>query len=171
MDYLVKCLAPLQANMSERTSYYGFLVAVAAFFLALFMPWARLPVTILGVGDIYATGWDELAYLSVLPFAGLFLNGLPNRRALKLNVLGLCIMLAFALLLVDNVEHRSIWLTPLLVDADNQVPHALVGSTLGLGFWLALASMIAMSVFGMVWTMHKSSDLVFARPAVSGVAV
>jgi hypothetical protein len=113
---------------------------------------------IAGHGTISASGWDELAYLSVLPFASVLLNRLPGRQTLKVNVIGLCILLAFALLLVDNVEHRGTWLTPLLVDANGSVPYALLGSVLDVGFWIGLASMVALSVFSLIWTVHVSGE-------------
>jgi hypothetical protein len=158
MDSLARWLSPLQQQMSERSAYMCFLAALAVYFFALFLPWTGLPLIVAGQGEISVNGWDEQAYLSVLPFAGVLLNGLPGRKAIKPDIMGLLIMLAFALLLVDNVEHRSVWLTPLLVDAGNVVPHALYGSSLDIGFWFALASMICLSIFGFVWTMHASGE-------------
>jgi len=167
MNVLAASLMPLSGSMSERTAYIGFLSCLALFFFTLFLPWASIPVVIVGQGTISASGWSELAYLSVLPFAGLLLNGLPNREPLTLNILVPCILLAFAMLLVDNVEHRSIWLTPLLLDAGSSVPHAVLGSVLDIGFWFALAAMVGMSVFGLVWTMHASA---VDRPARAAAA-
>jgi hypothetical protein len=157
MDPMAVVFTPLQRTISERTAYVGFLVALAMFFVSLFLPWASIPITIAGQGDVSASGWAEQAYLSVLPFAGLFLNGLPARKPLTLNISVLCVLLAFALLFVDNVDHRSLWLTPLLVDAGSTVPHAIYGSYLDSGFWFALASMVALSVFGIAWTMHRTA--------------
>jgi hypothetical protein len=158
METLAAWIAPLQQRVNERTAYVGYLTALAAYFIALYLPWSCVPVVVEGHGGLSANGWDELAYLPALPYASVLLNGLRGRRALKLNVIGLCIMLAFAVLLVDNVEHRSMWLTPLLVDAGGGAPHALYGSALGAGFWVATASMIALSVFSLVWTMHVSGE-------------
>jgi hypothetical protein len=156
MKSLAAWFAPLQQRMNERTAYVGYLTALSGYFLALYLPWSSVPVVIAGHGGISANGWDELAYLPALPYASVLLNGLRGRKALKLSMIGLCIILAFALLLVDNVEHRSMWQTPLLVDADGGVPHALYGSVLDVGFWVGLASMIALSVFSLIWTMHVS---------------
>lgn len=158
MENLAAWLVQLQQRVNERTAYVGYLTALAAYFLTLYLPWSCVPVVVAGHGGISSNGWDELAYLPVLPYASVLLNGLPGRKALKLNVIGLCIMLAFSLLLVDNVEHRSMWLTPMLVDAGGGAPHALYGSVLGAGFWVALASMVALSVFSLVWTMHVSGE-------------
>jgi hypothetical protein len=157
MDTLALWLRPLQQRLGERGAYLCFLAALAFYFFALFLPWTRLPIVVVGQSDVYATGWNEQAYLSVLPFAGVLLNGLPGRKAIRPEILGLLIMLAFAMLLVDNVEHRSVWLTPLLVDAGSPVPQAYYGSSLDIGFWFALAAMICLSIFGIVWTMLASS--------------
>lgn len=169
MDSLALWLRPLQQQISERSAYMCFLAALAVYFFALFLPWTSLPLVVVGHGDISATGWDEQAYLSVLPFAGVLLNGLPGRKAIKPDIMGLLIMLAFALLLVDNVEHRSVWLTPLLVDSGSLVPHAIFGSSLDVGFWLALAAMVSLSISGFVWTMHASGESA-PRLASPGIA-
>jgi len=167
VNFLENLFSPLQQNIDERASYLGFMGALACFFAALFLPWSSIPIVVVGHGGISADGWSERAYLSVLPFAGLLLNRLPNRPPLKTNIFGCLIFLAFALLLVDNVEHRTTWLTPLLTDAAQPVPHAIYGSSLAAGFWLALAAMIAMSVFGLVWTMHKSAVKRITQPQES----
>jgi hypothetical protein len=160
---------PLKQSLGEGNAYLGFLAALAVFFLALFLPWASIPVVVVGHGGISADGWTEQAYISVLPFAGLFLNRLPNRKALKMNIFGLCILLSFSLLLVDNVEHRTTWLTPMLVDAGQTTPHMIYGSSLDVGFWLALAAMVAMSLFGLVSTMFTPADAEQPEPgAVQG---
>jgi hypothetical protein len=146
------------------------LAALALFFFSLFLPWTSLPFVIEGIGKPYVNGWSEQAYLSVLPFAALFLNVLPGRKPLNLNMMVLTIMLAFAMLLVDNMEHRAVWLTPLLVDSGMPIPHAIYGSVLDEGFWFALASMVALSVFGLVWTLHKSPEVFVARQVAPGTA-
>jgi hypothetical protein len=158
MESFARWLRPLQQQMSARSAYICFLAALAFYFFALFLPWTSLPLVVIGHGDISANGWDEQAYLSVLPFAGVLLNGLRGRKAIKPEILGLLIMLAFAMLLVDNVEHRSVWLTPLLVDSGSPVPLAFYGSSLDIGFWFALAAMVCLSIFGFVWTMHASGE-------------
>ncbi len=169
MDTLAQWLRPLQQRLGERGAYLCFLAALAFYFFALFLPWTRLPLVVTGQGDIYATGWDEQAYLSVLPFAGVLLNGLPGRKAIRPEILGLLIMLAFAMLLVDNVEHRSVWLTPMLVDSGSLVPHAYYGSSLDIGFWFALAAMTCLSIFGIVWTVLASGESA-AKTASPGIA-
>jgi hypothetical protein len=168
MDTFARWLRPLQQRMSERSAYLCFLAALAFYFFALFLPWTGLPIVVIGHGDITASGWDEQAYLSVLPFAGVLLNGLPGRKAIRPEILGLCIMLAFTLLLVDNVEHRTVWLTPLLIDAGSNVPHALYGSSLEMGFWFALAAMVSLSICGFVWTMHAAG--MSTAPQAPGIA-
>jgi hypothetical protein len=170
MDYIADRLMPLKRSLGKGNAYLGFLAALAVFFLALFLPWASIPVVVVGHGGISSDGWSEQAYISVLPFAGLFLNWLPNRKALKMNVFGLCILLAFALLLVDNVEHRTTWLTAPLVDAGQTAPHMIYGSSLDIGFWLALAAMVAMSLFGLVTTMFVPADEDSPQPAAANAA-
>jgi hypothetical protein len=170
MEYIAGHLMPLKQSLGKANAYLGFLAALAVFFLALFLPWASIPVVVVGHGGISSDGWSEQAYLSVLPFAGLFLNRLPNRKALKMNIFGMCILLAFALLLVDNVEHRTTWLTPLMVDAGQSTPHMIYGSSLDVGFWLALAAMVAMSLFGLVSTMFTPADGDSPLPAAANAA-
>jgi hypothetical protein len=158
MDTLTGWLTPVQQRVNERTAYVGYMLALSAYFIALFLPWASVPVVAAGHGGISASGWDEVANISVLPFASVLLNGLPGCRTRKLNIVGLCIMLAFVLLLVNNVEHRSMWLTPLAADAGAMAQYALQGSVLDVGFWIAVAAMISLSVFSLVWTMHVSRE-------------
>jgi hypothetical protein len=158
MDNLIKWLAPLRQRLSQETVYLAFLTALGAYFLALFLPWTELPIIVSGQSGISASGWDEQAYLAVLPLSVVQLNGLPGRKPVDLSVVGLCIMLAFVMLLVDNVAHRTVWLTPMLADAGNAAPFALFGSTLAVGFWVGLAAMMCLSLFAVLWTVNSIEE-------------
>ena len=157
MKKLVQNLRPIQEKISERSAFLGVYGALAAFVFSLFLPWASVPPGVMARDGGSSSGWAELAFLSLLPFAGLVLSVMSVRRPMGPAALLICVVVSFAVLAFGNVLGRSNWERPAqaFTDSDAFVPHANFGSALGSGFWLGFLALLALSVFGLAWTFHK----------------
>jgi hypothetical protein len=161
MKKLVENLKFIEEKVSERSAFLGVYGALAAFAFSLFLPWASAPAGVLARDGGSSSGWSELAFLSLLPFAGLILSVASVRRPIKPATLLICIAASFCLLAFNNVLDRSHWDRPFQasIDSDAFITHANFGSALGAGFWLGLLALVAMSVFGLAWSLHKTPTL------------
>lgn len=154
MDYISECLRPLEHKINEKSAFLGIIILLAVAGFTMFLPWASIPagMGIRAVDGGSASGWSEGAYLVFLPFAGLFLSFMKNRPAIKPWTLLVCILVAFVLLGFNNVIHRTEW-----VPTSFSYRDVNYGSMLDVGFWLGFLATLAVSVFGLAWSPHKSA--------------
>ncbi len=163
MNHLIESLTPLGEKVSEKSAYLGIVLALVLFAFALFLPWATVPEGVAANDGGESSGWSELGFVSLLPFLGLILSIASVRKPIRPKTLLFCILASFALLGFDNVENRSTWQRPFraFTDSDDYIPHANFGSALGVGFWLGFLALIAISVFGLAWSLHKHNAVAF----------
>ena len=165
MTKLIENLRPIQQKISEGSALLGVYGAFAAFAFSLFLPWATAPAGVLVRDGGSSSGWSEWAFVALLPFGGLVLSVASFRRPIRPTTLLVCVAASFVLLGVNNVLNRSHWDRPFQasIDSDAFVTHANFGSALGTGFWFGLLALVAISVFGLAWSLHKAPAV-----AVSG---
>jgi hypothetical protein len=147
---IVESLGVLRHKISRSNAYLGVLIGFAVFAFTLFLSWSSIPVGQQAADGGTSTGWNEKAYLALFPLA-LALYPVFLQRTVHLRNLLINVAISFALLGYNNVINRSTWHS--VDNASNNF-----GSTLDSGFWLGLMAMVAISVFGVAWSLHTSGD-------------
>jgi hypothetical protein len=147
MKPIVEGLAVLRHKISRNGAYLGVLIGFAAFAFSLFLSWASIPSGQMAIDGGTVSGWRELGYLAIFPLA-LALYPVFLQRPVGLRNLLINIAIAFGLLAYNNVAHRETW----------HNGYGNMGSTLDAGFWIGLIAMVAISVCGLAWSLHTSTD-------------
>lgn len=147
MTTIVDSLESLRDKVSKNHAYLGVLVGFSIFTFALFLSWSSIPAGMMARDGGTSSGWNEKGYLAIFPLV-LALYPVFLQRAVILKNLLINIIIAFALLGYNNVMNRSMW----------QNYYNNLGSDMGAGFWIGLMSMIALSVFGIAWSLHTSEN-------------
>lgn len=136
----------LKTRISLSHAYIGVCGGFALFLFSMFFPWvtARIGISVNDGGE--SSGWAECAYLSAIPLL-VIAYPIIIRKATELMPTFICVGLALSLLISVNIVNRSRWAYR---DYD-------YGSSLGLGFWFGLISLVAISVSAISWALHTQN--------------
>lgn len=144
----VESLGVLRHTISRNNAYLGVAIGFSVFAFALFLPWASIPVGLIANDGGSVIGWKEGAYFAIFPFVFALYPVFLHRTVSLKNLLA-NIVISFALLGYNNVINRTTWHSRY---SEN------LGSDLSVGFWIGLMAIVAISVFGLAWSMHTSGN-------------
>lgn len=145
---MLESLDVLRTKISKNNAFLGVAIGFAALTFTMFLSWANIPAGQRAVDGGESTGWQEQAFWAILPLA-FALYPVFLQKAVHLKNLLINVAIAFALLGFNNVLHRSTW-------AEVDSPSEVMGSALGIGFWIGLLAMIAITVCGVAWSLHTT---------------
>ena len=158
-NVLVESLEPLRKKISAQTAYLGVVVGSLVFAFALFLPWASIPAGLQASDGGSASGWAEFGWVAFLPLLMPILSVLMNRRPVSVERILLCALAAVLFLAFDNILGRSQWHRPMQMVGRSFDSGANYGSSLDVGFWLALIGLVAVSLSLVTWTLHRSAEV------------
>lgn len=139
----IEHLDVLKHKISKNTAYLGVLVGMGIFAFSFFLSWACVPAGQMARDGGSVTGWNEKAYLALLPLA-FALYPVFLQKSVQLKNLLVNIVIAFALLGYNNVANKTTWTNH----------YGNMGSTLDVGFWIGFLAMLTISACGMAWSLH-----------------
>jgi hypothetical protein len=152
MNSIAESLGVLRQKISRNNAYLGVLIGTAVFTFALFLSWVSIRAGQLASDGGAFSGWQENAYLAILPLA-YALYPIFRKQPVHLKNLLICIGLSFGLLIFNNVVFRSTWRT-----SAQRIWGGEMGSSLDTGFWLGLLAMVAISACGIAWSLHSTDN-------------
>ncbi|MFZ6656539.1 hypothetical protein [Undibacterium sp. TJN19] len=143
----IEHLDVLKHKISKNAAYLGVLVGMGIFAFSFFLSWACVPAGQMARDGGSVTGWNEKAYLALLPLA-FALYPVFLQKSVQLKNLLANIVIAFALLGYNNVANRTTWTNH----------YGNMGSTLDVGFWIGFVAMLTISACGIAWSLHTSDS-------------
>ena len=157
---LTESLESIRRKMTLQTAYLGVLSGSVVFAFALFLPWASIPAGLQASDGGSSSGWNEAGWLAYFPVLIPVVKVAMGYRPVRLSRLMLCILATFGLLAFDNINGRTQWIRPFrAIDRNNIDFGANYGSSLDVGFWLGLLSLVAVAISLIAWTLHRSADV------------
>ena len=157
MTTVTEILDPLRTRVSVKNAFLGVTIGLVLFVFALFLPWASVSAALAKDGGS-SSGWAEGGYWALLPLLVPMYRVVANRRPMRMVVLLPCLALALLVLAVNNISDRSQWRRPYRMIGSVFVDGANYGSSLDVGFWLGLASLLVISLSVIAWTLHRAAD-------------
>lgn len=147
MKLVVENLDVIRQKIGRSHAYLGILGGFCAYGFSLFLPWAHIPTGMLARDGGSTNGWKEMAFFAIIPLV-FALYPVFIRKSVSIGNVLVNIVIAFALLGYNNVINRTSWFGGYgTVD---------MGSELGVGFWIGLASIFTVSLCGIAWALHTS---------------
>lgn len=143
----IEHLDVLKQKISKNAAYLGVLVGIGIFAFSFFLSWACVPAGQMARDGGSVTGWNEKAYLALLPLA-FALYPVFLQKSVQLKNLLANIVIAFALLGYNNVANRTTWTNH----------YGNMGSTLDVGFWIGFVAMLTISACGIAWSLHTTAN-------------
>ncbi|MDP1977629.1 hypothetical protein [Undibacterium sp.] len=143
----IENLDVLKHKISKNTAYLGVLVGMGIFAFSFFLSWACVPAGQMARDGGSVTGWNEKAYLALLPLA-FALYPVFLQKSVQLKNLLVNIVIAFVLLGYNNVANKTTWTNH----------YGNMGSTLDVGFWIGFVAMLTISACGIAWSLHTTDN-------------
>lgn len=157
MTTVTEILDPLKTRVSAKNAFLGVTIGLVLFVFALFLPWASVSAALANDGGS-SSGWAEAGYWALFPLVIPMYRVVANRRPMRLVIVLPCLAIALLMLAVNNVSDRSQWNRAPRMVGNVFVNGANYGSSLDVGFWLGLASLLVISLSVLAWTLHRTSD-------------
>lgn len=140
----------IKLNITSEQALWGVRISFGLFLLSCLLPWTTITPGKLSSDSGSINGFMEKAIFAMIPLV-FALSPMTKKKPVELHMVFINMGIAFALLAFNNIFHRSTW----------RNGFGDLGSVLGSGFYLGLVSMLAVSVFGIAWSLHTTNTKLY----------
>jgi len=161
-------ISEIKKYISKKTSYNGSIFLTILYILSLFFAWCKAPSNINLNDTGVSSGWEELAYINILPLLFIVFKIIKNEKV-SINKTIIASFLSLLLFIYNNVINKSVWNnteseTYRFSDNPFTAPTTVsshtydVGSDFGVGFWIGMVSIILIILCSISWSFHLSDE-------------